>query len=365
MPEIDDLAVIRELLTGKPPSQEVNDYVKGRLTAVTAAAEPFSGAGRPVRRVSRSRATVAGGTRLRHRRLVLRLTAGAVAAAAVAFATVVVPGAGRGGLRQPAADTAYVVQRVSNSLSAAGPGEIAQIAVTTRIAGLSGGTTATITAQLWSYGDQWRMVTNSPAGYGHYDEGSTAASVYTFVNYQAGTWARQTGRDYPAALLIPLITRLPDGCVPVFGPVPAGELPGIGVPASSQPSSVAKALRTAISCGTLTLAGRQRVDGIETIKLTSRPGSAIPETIWVDADTYLPVRVAARLVSAGSGTTQGQLTLQAPGATQGQLTLQQTADITWLRPTAQNLDELTVPVPSGFRHVPLAQAARPDLFPVP
>ena len=41
--------------------------------------------------------------------------------------------------------------------------------------------------------------------------------------------------------------------------------------------------------------------------------------------------------------------------------LRQTADITWLPPTAQNLARLTVPIPAGFRQVPLAEAVRPIL----
>jgi hypothetical protein len=43
----------------------------------------------------------------------------------------------------------------------------------------------------------------------------------------------------------------------------------------------------------------------------------------------------------------------------------QTADITWLPPTAQNLATLTVPIPAGYRQVPLAQAVPPDLRPIP
>jgi hypothetical protein len=38
--------------------------------------------------------------------------------------------------------------------------------------------------------------------------------------------------------------------------------------------------------------------------------------------------------------------------------LQRTADITWLKPTAQNLDKLTVPIPAGFRQVPLTKAGK-------
>ena len=39
--------------------------------------------------------------------------------------------------------------------------------------------------------------------------------------------------------------------------------------------------------------------------------------------------------------------------------VQQTADITWLPPTAQNLARLTVPIPAGFRKVSLSAVAAP------
>jgi hypothetical protein len=41
--------------------------------------------------------------------------------------------------------------------------------------------------------------------------------------------------------------------------------------------------------------------------------------------------------------------------------VQQTADITWLPSTAQNLAKLTVPVPAGFRQVPFGTAVTPIL----
>lgn len=121
-------------------------------------------------------------------------------------------------------------------------------------------------------------------------------------------------------------------------------LPGIGFSASSL--SAASALHAAISCGTLTVAGRQRIDGIEAIELTSRPDSLISETIWVTPGTFLPVRVVVR---------------SSPSSP----VLQQTADITWLRPTAQNLAKLTVPIPAGFRRVPLSQAVTPIVRQLP
>lgn len=271
--------------------------------------------------------TTREGRQAASRRPVLRAVTGVVAAAAsVAVALVAAGafGAGRGHAAGPAVSTAYVVTRIDRALSTAGPGAIAQISVTTRSVG------QTTTAQEWSYGDRWRSVTDSPSGLPAYDEGVSGGSVYTVVSYPARTWARrhESGHAPPALG--------PPGCGPVISALPlfASGLPVIDTPAGLQPSAVAGDLRAAISCGVLAEAGRQRVDGIEAITLTSRPGSPIPETIWVSPGNYLPVRVVV-----GS----------APG-TQGPW---QTADITWLAPTAQNLAKLAVPVPAGFRQVAL------------
>jgi hypothetical protein len=344
MPAIDDLEVIRELLTGKPPAQDVNDYVKGRLTAVITVAESHPGAERLVPRRPRSGRTVAWVAWRCRRRLALRSVAGvaaALAAGVVALVAVVVPGTRHNGIDT----TAYVVKRVSSALSAAEPGEIAQMRVTTSGIVTPGGPATTTTTEEWSNGDQWRLVTNSPAGHPLYDEGFSTSSLYTLVSYQTRTWARQPGLGRPAALMPPVPG--PRGCEPTTAAaVPllfAYGLPGTGSSASSLPSTVARELRAAVSCGAVVDAGRQRVNGIETIELTSRPGSPISETIWVSPSTYLPVRVVVRLAL-------GKLPSR-----------QQTANITWLPPTAQNLAKLTVPIPAGFRQVPLATAVGPIL----
>ncbi len=281
----------------------------------------------------------------RRRRLVLRVAAGAaagLAAVAVALAAAGVPGARRGGTGGPATDAAYVVKRIDSALSAAGPGDIAQMTVTTRNE-VPGGPATTTATEEWSHDGQWRSVTHSSAGHPLYDEGVSASSVYTVVNYQTRTWARQPQPGGPAG-------AVPDsrGCEPAFAFAPLPPLPGLpggGLAARSQPSTVATALRAAISCGTLAVVGRQPVDGIEAIELTSRPDSQTSVTIWVNPDTYLPVRVVSH-----------------PAA--DQQSLWQTADITWLAPTAQNLAKLTVPVPAGFRQVPLTQLVHPTLIPI-
>jgi hypothetical protein len=288
----------------------------------------------------------ASGLAASRRRLALRSAAGAaaaLAAGAVALVAVLVPGAGRGRTAEPAVNTAYVVQRVGSALNAADPGEIAYMTVTTHGAAISGGTTATTTAQEWSYGDRWRAVTYSAAGHLRYDEGFGTASVYTLVSYPARAWARQTGPGHPASL-----APGPRGCEPVVAALPLlfpSGLPSGGLSARLLPATVARDLRAAVSCGSLAVAGRQRVHGAEAIELTSRPGSLIPETVWVSPGTYLPMRVVIHPVPGQPGPWQ-------------------TANIAWLRPTAQNLARLTVPIPAGFRQVPFARAVTPSMQPI-
>jgi hypothetical protein len=252
------------------------------------------------------------------------------------------------GAARPALDAAYVIKNVSSALSAAEPGTIAQMTVTTSGPALPGVKSTTTTAEEWSNGSEWRSVTYSSPGHPAYDEGFSSTSGYTLVSYPTKTWARQPGLGQPAAP--------PSGapsarhsCGPAIGAFPVLfrlGLPGTSTSVSSLPTTVATALRTAVSCGSLTVAGRQTVDGTDAIELTSRAGSPIAETIWVSPSTYLPVRVVVRSASATPG-------------------FQQTADFTWLAPTAQNLAKLTVPVPAGFRQVSLGRAVTPNLKLIP
>jgi hypothetical protein len=283
--------------------------------------------------------------RRRRRRLALRSMTGGVAvlaAGAAALAVLVLPRVT--GTGQQAVDAAYVVKNVSNALTTTAPGTIAQMTITT-----SGGPNGTTTAEEWSNGSEWRSVTYSSPGQPVYDEGYSTTSGYTLVSYRTKTWAGQAGlgRQYtPASASLPPVKH---GCGQALGAFPVLfrlGLPGTSTFASSLPTTVAEALRTAVSCGSLAVAGHQTVNGAETIKLTSRPGSLISETIWVSPNTYLPVRVTVQSAAGYSPT-------------------QQTADFTWLPPTAQNVAKLTVPVPAGFRKVPLIQAITPNLKLVP
>jgi hypothetical protein len=310
-------------------------------------------------------------------RLGLRLAVGmttALAAGAVALAVIEVPGLVHAGTQGGAVDTAYVLKHVDSALQAAGPGEIAQMTVTTHPMavgstsgphGVSHGTPGpVVTAEEWSYGDQWRFAGNGTSANPILDMGYSPSAGYTEVSYKQRAWARSGDMGLPPGGLAgsPKSQPVPVSGAPVSG-TPASGTPGCGpavsglswllhpglvgmsgTTATLLPGTVASTLRNAVSCGTLAVTGRQPVDGIEAIELTSRPGSAINETVWVDPATYLPVRINVDSV---------------PGAPTWQ-----TVNITWLPATAQNLAKLTVPVPAGFRHIPAAEI-RPTISTAP
>jgi len=87
-------------------------------------------------------------------------------------------------------------------------------------------------------------------------------------------------------------------------------------------------LRTALSCGWLKAAGTGQADGVSAVKLTGTAGG-VATTIWVNASTYLPVRITTIWP-----------------------TYVQQEDTQWLPPTAANLAKLVPPIPAGFKHVP-------------
>ena len=127
------------------------------------------------------------------------------------------------------------MKRLDSALIAAEPGEIAQLTVST--GELLG---AANTAKEWSYGDQWRSVTYSPAGQRIYDEGLSNSAAYTLVNYQTRTWARQPGLGQPGlggpAAAVPLAPGA-RSCAPVVAALRwlfQPRLPSQGFSASSQ-----------------------------------------------------------------------------------------------------------------------------------
>ena len=154
---------------------------------------------------------------------------------------------------------------------------------------------------------------------GTHDDSSVAISadgVQTTVDYAARTWQRyQTSR-------------------PVVGDVHGR---GLGAPSDDLPNlDTPEAVKHALAAKTVTLAGSDTVDGRSAYRLQCSgvtEGRAESETVWVDANSYLPLRVSYRgLSKTGHGTG--------------------TVVMDWLPRTETNLAALNLEPPAGFRHVP-------------
>jgi hypothetical protein len=145
----------------------------------------------------------------------------------------------------------------------------------------------------------------TPTADGH---GATAVAV----NYRDRTWWQAT------------VTRKPGVRVPAQPSCSAEGFPG-----PENPQSV---IRQELSCGAYTEDGRQRVDGIDAIKLTGSRGLVL----WIDPATYLPVRQVV------------------PGAEPDQ------TDFRWYPATSASLARLKVVVPAAFRQAqpPARQSGR-------
>jgi hypothetical protein len=108
-----------------------------------------------------------------------------------------------------------------------------------------------------------------------------------------------------------------------------------------------------LACGAASAAGRVRVDGVETTKITGKPvtvrlapayGRAVRENwitvrwaLYVNPATYLPVRIVGSTKSYGgkAGTTISSAT----------------TNVQWLRPTKANIAKTLVTIPPGFQQV--------------
>ena len=179
----------------------------------------------------------------------------------------------------------------------------------------------------WSRGSLQHVVVGTPGGkpsLSMLTSNSGGKSVQTTVSYQRRVWWRGT---YSA----PTTTTPALGCK--LGAV------------DRTPAQWAREVKKLLSCGAA-VAGRQRVDGVDTIRLklsssyhracagSNSGGTCHPVsvgwtgTLWANAKTFLPVR----LISHGH-----HYSFQ--------------IDFRWLAPNAANLAMLHQPIPAGFKHV--------------
>lgn len=296
------------------------DEVPGPSTDAWARARAAIAAARAEETPARSRNVKRRGW---HRRVSLVVVTGAAAAVAALLA-VLLPGSleGQTGREEQIQTTAYVarVQHALAHLSSGGlvgyartvlpPGSRMQLGTGNMASGpgvrspLGVGVTVT-----WSYGGTSTTYGFTPSGQRVFAAESATVAGGTAghevaVIYSDATWWRAT-------------LQPTNGQPPATAPVCA---PGVSIGAGGWPAFI----RYELGCGEFREVGRQRVDGVEAVKLTGSNGT----TAWVNPSTYLPVRV----IVGGLKPTQ--------------------IDFRWLTPTRANLAQLTVRVPSGFRKVP-------------
>lgn len=314
----DEIDVLRKFRDETPgPSTDAWARARAAIAAVRSEEEPtvFPIAMGPGRRRFPN-ATGPG----RRRRFTIAVVTG-VAAAVAGLLAVLLPGSAVTA-HGPASRirTAAYVTRIEQALSESGLANLVGYSRTTLPAGSSvvlmadalqisfapGATSSSGLRTLvrWSYQGTDKFSAFTAAGRPVFDETLTTAgggSAETVIYGNATWWrAAPTGKQAPVP--------------PVCGK-------GVDLGAGGWPAFI----RFELSCGAYTATGRQRVDGVNAVKITGNRGLV---ALWVDPKTYLPVRAVFRL---------GQQPVQ--------------TDFRWLPPTPANLAHLSLHVPPGFRQV--------------
>ena len=262
----------------------------------------------------------------RRKRRMRRTAVAAGTAAAIAAGTAAGVTAATTAPAVSAQTTAYVVSHVNGALAAN-----SQITYTTTVTSFvlpkTGALTSRIT-EIWDYGTRIRQRDETASGQPvteDWQQAGPGQPTCTLVDYQQRTWehgtvnlggsAPQQSRCQAPEMLTLLLA--------------SGMTPGF----SDWPSMIESGLR----CGLFRLVGHQRVDGIDTIKLTVSAPTGI--TLWVDPHTYLPVQLAGNLLAPVTGP-------KGPPKPEPEGTIR--VRFRWLPPTQANLALPTGTIPPGF-----------------
>jgi hypothetical protein len=264
------------------------------------------------------------------RRMTGRAAAAAGTAAVVAGSLALAGAAGAFGSGQPpvqTAYTAYVITHVEHALAAPRIGNLVEadrtvfqagstlqpfpqaLVGSAGRAGSSSPWSASYTLR-WIYHGSVNLSSFTASGQRVFDWGVSPAHGTTAVIYGNDTWwtaAAQQGQG---------------GSGPAPSCLRGHEIALGGGAGNGWPAFI----RSQLACGAYTVAGRQVIDGINTIKIT---GASAGFTFWVNPVNYLPVQ-------ANLGPRQ--------------------TDFHWLAPTPANLAQLKVTVPAGFKQVPAPAA---------
>jgi hypothetical protein len=264
----------------------------------------------------------------RHQQKRTMTTRAAIAGAAAVLVAGALTAAGvTGAFGRPAGGpqvktTTYVISRVERALSAPGMTNVIAYTRTDYPAGItlhatpgglnaSGGPGGNSSQQgdyelLWANLHTTKLSAFTATGHRVFDERIAVGNgslTTTVVNYASHTWwTTQSAR-------------------PATGPGSASCMPGGGIRLSGGYNAWPDFIRAQLACGAYTVAGKQAVGGVDALKITASSGHL---TLWVNASTYLPMR----LEDGGLQT-----------------------DFQWLPPTPANLAMLNMTVPAGIHQV--------------
>lgn len=275
----------------------------------------------------------------RGRRRLRRAVAAGGAVAAVAAGAAAGVAASSSPVAVRVQTTGYVVGHVARALAASD--RMAYTRLTASVPGLARARRRVLAGAGWSYRDRHLTLVRSPGGRllseqwvraGH---GQPALIV---VNYQHRWWERRAINP-AAAQSRAVLCHAP-------------ELFLLGAAAPGAQSAAAADWKTIIEsglrCGRFRLAGRQLIQGIDAIKLTSTEFTGF--ILWVDPRTYLPVQMAGKIQM---GEPIGNNEPKPSRKNQWHWVMVTTwLHFRWLAPTRAGLAHLTGTIPPGFRQLP-------------
>lgn len=276
----------------------------------------------------------------RRRQFTVRAVSAAAAAVVIGAGTAVAAGVTRSAPVTPAQTTAYVVSHVTGAL-----GDQSLIEYTDTYFTVAPGAARGYDRLEWAYRDSWRQETVTPAGGPILDQGGTFTSYGETglnVSYLSRTWYRWVDTFKQEKR-----PGQPDVCE--SGGF-LGQLANADYAVDFR-SEIEQGLR----CGVYKLDGRQRIDGVDAIRLIAdfygprtkatavRQRPDMVQTLWIDPATFLPLQTRLD--------TLGHMYMMGAGKGGSTIVKYVTVNFTWLRPTKASRGLLTPPIPAGFRQV--------------
>lgn len=191
----------------------------------------------------------------------------------------------------------------------------------------------------------WRTIRGDPEGYLRRTPGPHTPHLHVISWWEYGTRSRQLieNAGQPVTDVRNVISHGKDTAIMVIyperawssstSPAAAPSSPDLcqtrSLPLADSAPDWKKLIESGLRCGAFTVNGRQRVDGIDAIRLTGRHFLPASTTLWVDPRSYLPIELVTHPDKADEERT----------------------GFRWLPPARASLALLSPPIPAGFREL--------------